>query len=93
MTKIDIFSGFLGAGKTTLIQKLIREGYVGEKLVLAEDGGEVLGLGGLLGHGVERRGHGLGKIGGQVVPPLGDLLGIECDACVFRYCHERTISS
>ena len=37
MTKIDIFSGFLGAGKTTLIQKLIREGYVGEKLVLIEN--------------------------------------------------------
>lgn len=36
-TKIDIFSGFLGAGKTTLIQKLIQEGYVGEKLVLIEN--------------------------------------------------------
>ena len=37
MTRITIFSGFLGAGKTTLIQKLIREGYVGEKLVLIEN--------------------------------------------------------
>lgn len=37
MTKITIFSGFLGAGKTTLIQKLIREGYMGEKLVLIEN--------------------------------------------------------
>lgn len=37
MTKITIFSGFLGAGKTTLIQKLIQEGYVGEKLVLIEN--------------------------------------------------------
>ena len=37
MTKIDIFSGFLGAGKTTLIQKLIREAYAGEKLVLIEN--------------------------------------------------------
>ena len=34
MTKIDIFSGFLGAGKTTLIKKLIAEAYSGEKLVL-----------------------------------------------------------
>ena len=34
MTKIDIFSGFLGAGKTTLIKKLIKEAYAGEKLVL-----------------------------------------------------------
>ena len=37
MTKIDIFSGFLGAGKTTLIKKLITEAYVGEKLVLIEN--------------------------------------------------------
>ena len=37
MTRIDIFSGFLGAGKTTLIRKLIREGYHGEKLVLIEN--------------------------------------------------------
>ena len=37
MTKIDVFSGFLGAGKTTLIKKLIREAYVGEKLVLIEN--------------------------------------------------------
>ena len=37
MTKIDVFSGFLGAGKTTLIKKLIREAYAGEKLVLIEN--------------------------------------------------------
>ena len=37
MTKIDIFSGFLGAGKTTLIKKLIAEAYSGEKLVLIEN--------------------------------------------------------
>ena len=37
MTKIDIFSGFLGAGKTTLIKKLIQEAYVGEKVVLIEN--------------------------------------------------------
>ena len=37
MTKIDIFSGFLGAGKTTLIKKLIKEAYNGEKLVLIEN--------------------------------------------------------
>ena len=36
MTLIDIFSGFLGAGKTTLIKKLIKEAYQGEKLVLIE---------------------------------------------------------
>ena len=37
MTKIDIFSGFLGAGKTTLIKKLIAEAFHGEKLVLIEN--------------------------------------------------------
>ena len=37
MTKITILSGFLGAGKTTLIKKLIQEGYKGEKLVLIEN--------------------------------------------------------
>ncbi len=37
MTKITIFSGFLGAGKTTLIKKLIADGYQGEKLVLIEN--------------------------------------------------------
>ena len=37
MTKIDIYSGFLGAGKTTLIKKMIQEGYKGQKLVLIEN--------------------------------------------------------
>ena len=37
MTKVDIYSGFLGAGKTTLIKKMISEGYKGQKLVLIEN--------------------------------------------------------
>ena len=37
MTKIDIFSGFLGAGKTTLIKKLIQESFAGQKVVLIEN--------------------------------------------------------
>ncbi len=37
MTKIDIFSGFLGAGKTTLIKKLVQEAYKGEKIVIIEN--------------------------------------------------------
>ena len=53
MIKVDIFSGFLGAGKTTLIKKLIDEAYKGEKLVLIEnefgeigiDGGFLKGAG------------------------------------------------
>ena len=49
MTKIDIFSGFLGAGKTTLIRKLIAEGYKNEKLVLIENEfGEIAIDGGFL---------------------------------------------
>ncbi len=37
MTKIDIFSGFLGAGKTTLIKKLIQESFAGQQIVLIEN--------------------------------------------------------
>ena len=49
MTKIDIFSGFLGAGKTTLIKKLIAEAYAGEKIVLIENEfGEIAIDGGFL---------------------------------------------
>ncbi|MBQ7692250.1 MAG: cobalamin biosynthesis protein CobW [Oscillospiraceae bacterium] len=49
MTRIDIFSGFLGAGKTTLIRKLIAEGYGKEKLVLIENEfGEIAIDGGFL---------------------------------------------
>ena len=49
MTKVDIFSGFLGAGKTTLIRKLIAEAYKGEKIVLIENEfGEIAVDGGFL---------------------------------------------
>ena len=37
MTKIDIVSGFLGAGKTTFIQKMLKEAFVGEQVVLIEN--------------------------------------------------------
>ncbi len=46
MTKVDIFSGFLGAGKTTLIKKLIKEAYTGEKLVLIENEFGTIGIDG-----------------------------------------------
>ena len=49
MTTIDIYSGFLGAGKTTLIKKMIREAYQGEKIVLIEnDLGEIGIVGGFM---------------------------------------------
>ena len=52
MTKIDIISGFLGAGKTTLIKKLIQEGFNGEKLVLIENEFGEIGIdGGFLKEG------------------------------------------
>ena len=37
MTTIDIYSGFLGAGKTTLIKKMLQEAYTGQKLMLIEN--------------------------------------------------------
>ena len=46
MIKVDIFSGFLGAGKTTLIKKLIDEAYKGEKLVLIENEFGEIGIAG-----------------------------------------------
>ena len=50
MTKIDIISGFLGAGKTTFIKKMIDEAFTGEKIVLIENEfGEVGIDGGFLG--------------------------------------------
>ena len=49
MTKIDIYSGFLGAGKTTLIKKLLSEAYSSEKVVLIENEfGEISVDGGFL---------------------------------------------
>lgn len=52
MTKIDIISGFLGAGKTTLIKRLIKEGFEGEKLVLIENEFGEIGIdGGFLKEG------------------------------------------
>ena len=49
MTKIDIYSGFLGAGKTTLIKKMIAEAYAGQKIVLIENElGEIAIDGGFL---------------------------------------------
>lgn len=48
MTKIDIISGFLGAGKTTLIKKLLSEGFKGEKVVLIENEFGEIGIDGSL---------------------------------------------
>ena len=57
MTKIDIFSGFLGAGKTTLIKKLLSEAFAGEQVVLIENEFGEIGIDGgfLKDSGVEIR--------------------------------------
>ena len=57
MTKIDIYSGFLGAGKTTLIKKLIKDGYAGQKIVIIENEFGDIGIDGgfLADAGVEIR--------------------------------------
>jgi G3E family GTPase len=48
LTKVDIISGFLGAGKTTLIKKLLQEAFVGEKLVLIENEFGEIGIDGVI---------------------------------------------
>ena len=48
MSKIDIISGFLGAGKTTLIKKLIAEAYQNEKIVLIENEFGEIGIDGII---------------------------------------------
>ena len=55
MTKIDIISGFLGAGKTTLIKKLLEEAFVGENVVLIENEFGEIGIEGsiLKDYGIE----------------------------------------
>ena len=76
MTKIDIFSGFLGAGKTTLIKKLIDEAYKGEKLVLIENEFGEIGIdGGFLQEaGIEITEMNSGCICCSLVGDFGDAL-------------------
>ena len=75
-TKIDIFSGFLGAGKTTLIKKLIEEAYKGERLVLIENEfGDIASDGGFLRDaGIEIREMSSGCICCSLVGDFGEAL-------------------
>lgn len=57
MTKIDIVSGFLGAGKTTLIKKLLKEALQGEQVVLIENEFGEIGIDGGFFKGSRRRDH------------------------------------
>ncbi len=76
MTKIDIFSGFLGAGKTTLIKKLLTEAYAGEKAVLIENEFGEIGIdGGFLKEaGIEITEMNSGCICCSLVGDFGDAL-------------------
>ena len=76
MTKIDIFSGFLGAGKTTLIKKLLQEAYKGEQVVLIENEFGEIGIdGGFLKEaGIEIREMNSGCICCSLVGDFGEAL-------------------
>ena len=76
MTKIDIFSGFLGAGKTTLIKKLLKEAYTGEQVVLIENEFGEIGIdGGFLKEaGIEIREMNSGCICCSLVGDFGEAL-------------------
>ena len=66
MTKIDIISGFLGAGKTTLIKKLLSEAFAGEQVVLIENEFGEIGIdGGFLKESGGRERVSLGRMPGR----------------------------
>lgn len=89
MTKIDIFSGFLGAGKTTLIKKLIEEAYQREKLVLIENEFGEIGIDGgfLQDAGVEITEMNSGCICCSLVGDFGQAL----EQVLFQYHPDRII--
>ena len=89
MTKIDIYSGFLGAGKTTLIKKMIAQGYTGQKLVLIENEFGEIGIdGGFLQEaGIEIREMNSGCICCSLVGDFGKAL----EQVVAQYAPDRVI--
>ena len=91
MTKIDIFSGFLGAGKTTLIKKLLKEAYKGEQVVLIENEFGEIGIdGGFLKEaGVEIREMNSGCICCSLVGDFGTAL----KEVIAKYEPQRIVSN
>ena len=89
MTKIDIYSGFLGAGKTTLIRKLISEAYKGQKIVLIENEFGEIGIDGgfLADAGIEIREMNSGCICCSLTGDFKEALGL----VVEQYHPERII--
>ena len=89
MTKIDIISGFLGAGKTTFIKKLLKEAIAGEQVVLIENEFGEIGIDGgfLKGAGVEIR-----KMNsGCICCSLAGDFGRSLEEVLTRYCPDRVI--
>ena len=80
MTKIDVYSGFLGAGKTTLIRKMIAEGYGKQKLVLIENEFGEIGIdGGFLQEaGIEIREMNSGCICCSLVGDFAEAFRLPC---------------
>ena len=89
MTKIDVYSGFLGAGKTTLIRKMIAEGYGTQKLVLIENEFGEIGIdGGFLQEaGIEIREMNSGCICCSLVGDFGKAL----EQVISQYAPDRVI--
>ena len=89
MTKIDIFSGFLGAGKTTLIKKLLSEAYKGEQVVLIENEFGEIGIdGGFLKEaGIEIR----EMISGCICCSLVGDFGVALKEVIQKYSPDRII--
>lgn len=89
MTKIDVYSGFLGAGKTTLIKKMIAEGYGAQKLVLIENEFGEIGIdGGFLQEaGIEIREMNSGCICCSLVGDFGKAL----EQVISQYAPDRVI--
>ena len=90
MTKIDIISGFLGAGKTTFIKKLLKEAISGEKVVLIENEFGEIGIDGgfLKDSGIEIREMNSGCICCSLVGDFGQSLERGSDQI-----YSRTVSS
>ncbi len=89
MTKIDIYSGFLGAGKTTLIKKMIKEAYAGQKLVLIENEFGEIGIDGgfLQDAGIEITEMNSGCICCSLVGDFGNAL----EQVISRYAPDRIL--
>ena len=89
MTKIDIISGFLGAGKTTFIKKLLKEAIAGEQVVLIENEFGEIGIDGgfLKGAGVEIR----EMNSGCICCSLAGDFGRSLEEVLTRYCPDRVI--